>query len=41
MKKLKVGILDFTGLSRNTRTASTTSLKEVSALRDEIKKLGM
>lgn len=40
MKKLKVGILDFTGLSKTARTASKTSLKEVSMLRDEIRKAG-
>ncbi len=40
MKKLRIGILDFTGLTAKTPTASKTSIKEVNSLRDEIKKAG-
>ena len=40
MTKLKVGILDFTGLTSKAKTASSTSIKEVQALREEIKKAG-
>jgi len=40
MKKLKIGILDFTGLTKTSRTASDTSRKEIRMLKREIVKSG-
>ena len=40
MKKIKIGILDFTGKTKTARSASKTSIKEVQLLSEEIRKAG-